>query len=50
VIQSHEELEVYQLAFKAAMRIFELSKGFPQVVCSMTRGFAISLKKLEASA
>jgi len=27
-IQSHEELEVYQLAFKAAMRIFELSKSF----------------------
>ncbi len=30
VIQSHEELDVYQLAFKAAMRIFELSKGFPR--------------------
>jgi hypothetical protein len=29
VIQSHEELDVYQLAFKAAMRIFELSKSFP---------------------
>jgi hypothetical protein len=28
VIQSHEELEVYELAFKAAMRIFELSKPF----------------------
>lgn len=28
-IQSHEELDVYQLAFKAAMRIFELSKSFP---------------------
>ena len=28
-IQSHEELEVYRLAFKAAMRIFELSKSFP---------------------
>jgi hypothetical protein len=29
VIQSHEELEVYQMAFKTAMRIFELSKSFP---------------------
>ncbi len=28
-IQSHEELEVYKLAFEAAMRIFELSKSFP---------------------
>ena len=28
-IQSHEELDVYKLAFEAAMRVFELSKGFP---------------------
>lgn len=28
-IQSHHELEVYQLAFEAAMQIFELSKRFP---------------------
>ena len=28
-IQSHHELEVYQLAFEAAMQIFELSKKFP---------------------
>jgi len=27
VIQGHEALDVYQLAFKAAMRIFEISKG-----------------------
>jgi four helix bundle protein len=30
VIQSHEELEVYKMAFDAAMRIFEVSKGFPR--------------------
>lgn len=30
VIQTHEELDVYQLAFKAAIRIFEISKGFPR--------------------
>ena len=30
MIQSHEELDVYQLAFKAAMRIFEVSRGFPR--------------------
>jgi len=30
VIQSHEELEVYKMAFEAAMRIFELSKMFPR--------------------
>jgi four helix bundle protein len=29
-IQSHDELDVYKLAFEAAMRIFELSKGFPR--------------------
>ncbi|MCP4427626.1 MAG: four helix bundle protein [Chloroflexi bacterium] len=28
-IQSHKELEVYRMAFRAAMRIFELSKRFP---------------------
>ena len=28
-IKSHEDLEVYQLAFDAAMKIFELSKKFP---------------------
>ncbi len=28
-IQSHRELEVYQLAFEAAMKIFELTKSFP---------------------
>ena len=26
----HEDLDVYQLAFKAAMRIFELSLSFPK--------------------
>ena len=30
VVQSHEELDVYQLAFTAAMRIFGVSKGFPR--------------------
>jgi four helix bundle protein len=29
MIRSHRELEVYQLAFEVAMRIFELTKGFP---------------------
>ena len=29
-IRSHRELDVYQLAFKSAMRIFEISKGFPK--------------------
>jgi four helix bundle protein len=28
-IQSHRDLEVYQLAFEAAMQIFELTKNFP---------------------
>jgi len=29
-IKSHEELEVYKIAFDAAMNIFELSKKFPK--------------------
>ena len=29
-IQNHTELKVYQKAFAAAMKIFELSKGFPK--------------------
>ena len=28
-IQSHRDLEVYQLAFEAAMEIFEITRGFP---------------------
>ena len=28
-IRSHRELDVYQLAFESAMRIFEVSKSFP---------------------
>jgi four helix bundle protein len=28
-IKTHKDLEVYQLAFEAAMEIFELSKTFP---------------------
>jgi len=28
-IETAKELEVYQLAYRLAMRIFELSKGFP---------------------
>ena len=29
-IKVHTELEVYQLAMEAAMRVFEVSKGFPR--------------------
>ena len=29
-VQSHEDLDVYQIAFCAAMRIFQLSKAFPR--------------------
>ena len=29
-ISNHEDLEVYQIAFDAAMEIFELSKNFPK--------------------
>lgn len=29
-IRTHKELEVYKMAFNAAMRIFELTKSFPK--------------------
>lgn len=29
LVKSHEDLAVYQMAFNAAMKIFELSKNFP---------------------
>ena len=29
-IRTHKELEVYKLAFEAAMKIFEISKKFPK--------------------
>ncbi len=29
-IKTHRDLEVYQMAFEAAMRIFELTKRFPK--------------------
>jgi four helix bundle protein len=29
-VESHEDLEVYRLAFSAACRIFQLSKSFPR--------------------
>ena len=29
-IESHRELEVYQRAFRAAMKVFEISKSFPK--------------------
>lgn len=29
-IQSHEDLEVYQLAFALAMQIYDVSKAFPR--------------------
>jgi four helix bundle protein len=29
-IKTHRDLDVYQMAFEAAMRIFELTRGFPK--------------------
>lgn len=30
MLQSHEELDVYKMAFESAMKIYEVSKGFPR--------------------
>ena len=30
MIRSHEELDVYRMAFDAAMRVFEISRSFPR--------------------
>jgi four helix bundle protein len=32
-IESHRDLEVYRMAFEAAMRIFELTRHFPKEEC-----------------
>jgi four helix bundle protein len=32
-IQSHRELDVYQLAFEGAMRIYQLTRSFPREEC-----------------
>jgi four helix bundle protein len=32
-MQSHRELEVYQMAFEGAMRVFELTRHFPREEC-----------------
>ncbi len=32
LLSSHEDLEVYKIAFDAAMEIFELSKNFPSAI------------------
>ncbi|MGD0584120.1 MAG: four helix bundle protein [Bacteroidales bacterium] len=29
-IRTHKDLEVYQIAFKSALKIFEISKRFPK--------------------
>jgi len=29
-IRSHKDLDVYKMAFEAAMKIFEITKGFPK--------------------
>ena len=34
-IQGHQELDVYRLAFEAT-RIFELTKGFPILPCTLS--------------
>lgn len=30
IIRRHQDLDVYKMAFEAAMEIFEISKGFPK--------------------
>ena len=50
IIKTHTELEVYQLAFKAAMRIFELSKTFPkEEVYSLTDQIRRSSRSVAAN-
>jgi four helix bundle protein len=49
-IKSHRELEVYQLAFEAAMEIFEVTKSFPREErCSLTDQIRRSSRSVCAS-
>ena len=43
-IKSYKDLEVYKVAFNAAMKIFELSKNFP-----LSERFAVSDSEIEES-
>lgn len=50
MIQSHEELDAYKLAFEAAMRIFEITKQFPrEETYSLTDQIHRSLRSVCAS-
>jgi len=57
-IRSHRDLEVYQLAFEAAMEIFELTQGFPrEEVYSLTdqirrssRSVCVNIRGVEETA
>ncbi len=46
IIKSHRELMVYQLAYKAALEIFELSKAFPK---EETYALTIQIRKSSRS-
>ncbi|MDJ0743636.1 MAG: four helix bundle protein [Xenococcaceae cyanobacterium MO_167.B27] len=44
-ISNHEDLEVYKIAFDAAMEIFELSQDFPKKVCGQMPIFGRRFRK-----
>jgi len=50
ILRSHKELEVYQLAFKASMIIFHLSKSFPKdEIFSLTSQIRRSSRSVSAN-
>lgn len=50
ILRSHQELDVYQLAFKVSMEIFHLSKNFPKdEVFSLTSQIRRSTRSVSAN-
>jgi four helix bundle protein len=50
MLRSHKELEVYQLAFKASMVIFHISKSFPKdEIYSLTSQIRRSSRSVSAN-
>ena len=50
ILRSHKELEVYQLAFKSSMEIFNISKSFPkEEVFSLTSQIRRSSRSVSAN-
>src|SRR5262245_23537575 len=50
MLKGHRDLKVYQLAYKLAMEIFQLSRAFPrEEICSLTNQIRRSSRSVAAN-